>query len=34
MPIPADKQPLDLLSRLFPGGLGDSDLLADICPEG
>ena len=34
MPIPSDKQPLGFLSRLFPAGLGDPGLLAELCPSG
>jgi hypothetical protein len=29
-----DPQVLDFLSRLFPGGLGDAELLAEVCPDG
>lgn len=34
MPKLTDQPALDFLSRLFPGGLGDADLLAEACPEG
>ena len=34
MPTLTDKQALDFLSRLFPAGLGDSELLAETCPDG
>lgn len=34
MPTLSDKQALDFLSRLFPAGLKDPDLLAEVCPEG
>ncbi len=34
MPTLTDKQALDFLSRLFPGGLRDPGLLAELCPEG
>jgi len=34
MPTLTDKQALDFLSRLFPGGLGDPGLLIELCPEG
>jgi len=34
MPALTDKQALEILSRLFPAGLGDSCLLAEACPEG
>ncbi len=29
-----DPQVLEFLSRLFPGGLGDAELLVEICPQG
>lgn len=29
-----DQQALDFLARLFPGGLGDLELLAEVCPDG
>lgn len=29
-----DQQALDFLARLFPGGLGDAQLLAELCPDG
>ena len=29
-----DQPALDFLSRLFPGGLGDAELLAETCPDG
>lgn len=34
MPTLTDKQALALLSRLFPAGLKDPELLAEVCPEG
>lgn len=34
MPTLTDKQAPDFLSRLFPNGLGDPGLLAELCPEG
>ncbi len=29
-----DQQVLEFLSRLFPDGLGDAELLAEVCPDG